>query len=60
MNKSQQKKSLSVACTYVDLNSTDNLNLALIRPKKMKISKKKNASEYKLFTFPFELDSCYD
>lgn len=54
MNKSQQKKSLSVACTYVDLNSTDN------QTKKMKISKKKNASEYKQFTFPFELDSCYD
>lgn len=35
MNKSQQKKSLSVACTYVDPNSTDN------QTKKMKISKKR-------------------
>lgn len=40
MNKSQQKKYLSAACTYVDLNSTDNLNLALIRHKNENLKKK--------------------
>lgn len=50
---------LNVVSTYVDLNSTDKLNIAIIRQKNKKLMIK-NASHYKLFTFPSELDSCDD